>query len=140
MFVLAYARTYGIKAMITRCTNNYGMYQFPEKLIPKTIMMLEIAERKIKGIFHLAGATRVSRFEFAEAVAHEFGLDRSLITPSQMEDINWIAARPKDSSLDTSKAESMLNEKPFGEESLKSVEGRDFRVNGKWKRKVVEKW
>jgi len=37
-FVLAYARTYGLEAMITRCTNNYGPYQFPEKLIPKTII------------------------------------------------------------------------------------------------------
>jgi dTDP-glucose 4,6-dehydratase len=38
MFVLAYARTYSLHAMVTRCTNNYGMYQFPEKLIPKTII------------------------------------------------------------------------------------------------------
>ena len=38
MFVLAYVRTYGINACITRCTNNYGPYQFPEKLIPKTII------------------------------------------------------------------------------------------------------
>ncbi|HPS92148.1 MAG TPA: dTDP-glucose 4,6-dehydratase [Methanothrix sp.] len=38
VFVQAYARTYGIQAMITRCTNNYGPYQFPEKLIPKTIL------------------------------------------------------------------------------------------------------
>ncbi len=38
VFVLAYARTYGLEAMITRCTNNYGPYQFPEKLIPKTIL------------------------------------------------------------------------------------------------------
>ena len=38
VFVLAYARTYGLAAMITRCTNNYGPYQFPEKLIPKTIL------------------------------------------------------------------------------------------------------
>lgn len=38
VFVLAYARTYGLEAMITRCTNNYGPYQFPEKLIPKTII------------------------------------------------------------------------------------------------------
>ena len=38
MFVLAYARTYGLHAMITRCTNNYGAFQFPEKLIPKTII------------------------------------------------------------------------------------------------------
>ncbi len=38
MFVLAYVRTYGINASITRCTNNYGPYQFPEKLIPKAII------------------------------------------------------------------------------------------------------
>jgi len=38
VLVQAYARTYGLYAMITRCTNNYGPYQFPEKLIPKTIL------------------------------------------------------------------------------------------------------
>ena len=38
MFVLAYVRTYNIDAIITRCTNNYGPFQFPEKLIPKTII------------------------------------------------------------------------------------------------------
>jgi dTDP-glucose 4,6-dehydratase len=38
MFVLAYVRTYELDAVITRCTNNYGPYQFPEKLIPKTII------------------------------------------------------------------------------------------------------
>jgi len=37
-FVLGYSRTYGLNASITRCTNNYGPYQFPEKLIPKTII------------------------------------------------------------------------------------------------------
>ena len=37
-FVIAYHRTYGIKAIITRCTNNFGPYQHPEKLIPKTII------------------------------------------------------------------------------------------------------
>ncbi len=38
MLVLGYARTYNLNAKITRCTNNYGPYQFPEKLIPKTII------------------------------------------------------------------------------------------------------
>jgi len=36
--VAAYHRTYGIKCITTRCTNNFGPYQFPEKLIPKTII------------------------------------------------------------------------------------------------------
>jgi dTDP-glucose 4,6-dehydratase len=38
LFVMAYHRTHGIDACITRCTNNYGPYQFPEKLIPKVII------------------------------------------------------------------------------------------------------
>lgn len=38
MFATAYHKTYGLDAVIIRCTNNYGPYQFPEKLIPKTII------------------------------------------------------------------------------------------------------
>ena len=34
----SYVRTYGIRCIITRCTNNFGPFQFPEKLIPKTII------------------------------------------------------------------------------------------------------
>ena len=76
-------------------------------------MLLEIAERKLKGVFHLAGATRVSRFEFAKEIASVFGLDGNLIIPSRMDEINWIAKRPRDSSLDASKATKYLNEKPY---------------------------
>ena len=35
--VNAYAETYGVPAVVLRCTNNYGPYQFPEKLIPLMI-------------------------------------------------------------------------------------------------------
>jgi dTDP-glucose 4,6-dehydratase len=34
LLVLSYVRTYGVPAMITRASNNYGPYQFPEKVIP----------------------------------------------------------------------------------------------------------
>jgi dTDP-glucose 4,6-dehydratase len=37
MLVMAYAHTYGMPVNITRCSNNYGPYQFPEKLIPLLI-------------------------------------------------------------------------------------------------------
>jgi len=36
--VASYYRTYGINCITTRCTNNFGPCQFPEKLIPKTII------------------------------------------------------------------------------------------------------
>ena len=38
MLCRAYHKTYGLNVKITRCTNNFGPYQFPEKLIPKTII------------------------------------------------------------------------------------------------------
>ena len=38
MLVLAYNRTYGLPATISRCSNNYGPYHFPEKLIPLMIL------------------------------------------------------------------------------------------------------
>jgi len=37
LLVRAYCRTYGFPGIITRCSNNYGPYQFPEKLIPLMI-------------------------------------------------------------------------------------------------------
>jgi dTDP-glucose 4,6-dehydratase len=38
LLVLAYHHTFGLPAVITRCSNNYGPFQFPEKLIPLMIM------------------------------------------------------------------------------------------------------
>lgn len=38
MFALSYYKTYDLNVSITRCTNNFGPYQLPEKLIPKTII------------------------------------------------------------------------------------------------------
>ncbi|MEM0133392.1 dTDP-glucose 4,6-dehydratase, partial [Acidiplasma sp.] len=38
LLILAYFKTYGIPISITRSSNNYGPYQHPEKLIPKTII------------------------------------------------------------------------------------------------------
>lgn len=40
ILVRAYCNTYGMDAVITRCTNNFGPNQFPEKLIPKTIIRI----------------------------------------------------------------------------------------------------
>ena len=38
LLVLAYHRTYSLPVTISRCSNNYGLYQFPEKLIPLMIV------------------------------------------------------------------------------------------------------
>jgi len=47
--VRAWQRTYGLPVIITNCTNNYGPYQFPEKLIP--LMILNALEGKALPVY-----------------------------------------------------------------------------------------
>ena len=76
-------------------------------------MLIEISKRQIVGLIHLAGATRISRYEMAELVADKLSLDKKLLKPVNLDDMKWTAKRPKDSSLDVSEAFSILKEKPF---------------------------
>jgi len=46
MLVRSYHHTFGMNTVITRCSNNYGPYQFPEKLIPLFVTNL-LADKKI---------------------------------------------------------------------------------------------
>jgi dTDP-4-dehydrorhamnose reductase len=76
-------------------------------------MTLEAAERHLTGIYHLCGASRVSRYEFATKLAEVFDLDKGLIDKALSEQFSWPAKRPMDSSLDTSKAQRNLKCKPL---------------------------
>lgn len=70
--------------------------------------VVELVEEGAQGLYHVAGE-RVSRYEFAVRLAEKFGFDASLVKPAKMSDFNWKARRPRDSSLDTSKAKSTIS-------------------------------
>ena len=76
-------------------------------------MTIEVIERRLTGTFHLCGATRVSRFEFAQQIADAFDLDKGLIDKVLSLQFKWPARRPMDSSLDTSKAQKTLRCRPL---------------------------
>jgi dTDP-4-dehydrorhamnose reductase len=76
-------------------------------------MTLEVIEHKLTGIYHLCGATRLSRFEFAGQIADVFSLDKGLIDKVLSSQFTLPAKRPIDSSLDTSKAQQTLQHKPL---------------------------
>jgi dTDP-4-dehydrorhamnose reductase len=98
-------------------------------------MVLEAADRHLSGIYHLSGASRVSRYDFACELARAFDLDRRLILPTQMSDIGWLARRPMDSSLDTSKASGTLKNGPLNlYESLQVL--RDEILSGSRNRRA----
>jgi dTDP-4-dehydrorhamnose reductase len=71
-------------------------------------------ERDLEGLYHIAGAEAVSRLEFGRQVCRAFGYDESLLEPISMEDFEYVAARPPDSTLDTEKFASATGFKPAG--------------------------
>jgi len=68
--------------------------------------LVKIVEEKITGTLHIAGE-RLSRYEFAVELASVLGVERDLVKPKRIEEAKLIAPRPRDSSLDTTKAKEL---------------------------------
>jgi dTDP-glucose 4,6-dehydratase len=109
LMALSYSRTHGLDVVITRCTNNYGTRQHPEKVIPRWIRSacaggpIEVhgdglnvrewihVEDHVRGvwaalrdgfpgrIYHIAGGTAVTNLELAMHVAEVLGLPEDVI-------------------------------------------------------------
>lgn len=76
-------------------------------------MVLEILEKRITGTFHLAGATRLSRCEFAQHITKTFNLDPDYVKPVVSKEMSWLAKRPRDSSLNVELANRTFQHKPL---------------------------
>jgi dTDP-glucose 4,6-dehydratase len=109
LLVRAYIKTHGLDAVITRCSNNYGPYQFPEKLIPLMVVnalngkelpvygdgrnvrdwihvedhcrgIVTVAERGVKGeAYNLGGGAEKENIEIVRAILKHLGREENLI-------------------------------------------------------------
>jgi len=66
--------------------------------------IFELYQRNLQGVWHVAGVERCSKLHFAYKIAKIFGLNNKKIKPISIDESNLKAKRPKDSSLDVSKA------------------------------------
>lgn len=71
-------------------------------------LLLETAEKKLHGIYHLVGAKAMSKYEFGSAIARTFGFDPALIIPASVSDGGLVAARSLNLSLNTEKITQAL--------------------------------
>lgn len=137
MFVLSYRKTYHMNVSITRCTNNFGPYQLPEKLIPKTIIRAQrdlpipiygtgqnirdwihvqdhceaikaVLEKGEAGeVYNVSAGNEISNIEIAKKILSVLNKPESLI--------NFVEDRPGHDtrySLDSSKIRNKLNWQP----------------------------
>jgi dTDP-4-dehydrorhamnose reductase len=68
--------------------------------------ILQLLEKE-RGVIHLGGKERLSRYEFALKAADVYGLDKTLIKSCLQKDVQMAAPRPADVSLDISKAKEL---------------------------------
>ena len=110
MYVNAYYKTFGVPTLITRCSNNYGSYQFPEKLIPLVISnaragkdipvygdgknvrdwlfvedhcdaILTVMEKgKIGEVYNVGGNNEIQNIDIVKLILNHLGKPESLIT------------------------------------------------------------
>lgn len=73
--------------------------------------LVALLKNDAQGVFHTAGGERINRYAFSQIVADVFHLDKTLIQAISVNDMNWLAERPKDSSLDVSKVTRL--KKPY---------------------------
>jgi len=164
MFCLAYHKTYGLNVTITRCTNNFGPYQFPEKLIPKTIIRasmgmkvpiygsgksvrdwiyvidycealeLVLEKGKTGEIYNISAGNEVDNLTLVKKILRLMGKDEDLI--------EFVEDRPGHDtrySLDSSKIRKELNWRPRHsfEEALKETVNW-YLANESWWRPLID--
>ena len=110
LLVQAYHRTYGLPTTISRCSNNYGPYHFPEKLIPLMIINclhnkplpvygqglnvrdwlyvedhckaidLVLQNGRIGEVYNIGGHNEMKNIDIVKLIVHELGKSEDLIT------------------------------------------------------------
>ena len=150
LLVLAYARTYNLPVSISRCSNNYGPYQYPEKLIPLVIeralhnepvliygtglnlrdwldvkehnRAIDLIVRKGRAgqIYNIAGKNEIQNIEMVKKILKALDKPESLIQYT-----NDRAGHDRRYSMDVSKIQKELhwqNETNFEESLLSTIQ------------------
>jgi dTDP-4-dehydrorhamnose reductase len=81
--------------------------------LPDVVRQL-LARPELRGIFHWGGADRTTRYEAALTYCRVMGYDERLVHPARAADRHFPAARPRDTSLDSSRLASALGVAPVG--------------------------
>jgi dTDP-glucose 4,6-dehydratase len=165
LLALAYFKTFGQDVVVTRCSNNYGPYQFPEKLIPLMIIkavrdellpvygdglnvrdwihvddhcaaiVAALFEGKAGTIYNFGGDGELTNLEVVKLILKKLGKPESLIA--------FVTDRPghdRRYAIDSSLAEKQLNWKPrrdFGEGLEKTIEW--YLANRTWWQELLER-
>lgn len=165
LLVRSYFRTHGLNTVTTRCSNNYGHFQFPEKLIPLFVsnlidgiqvplygdgmnmrdwlhvddhcngIHLALTKGKAGEIYNIGGGTELTNLEMTEMILEAMGADWE-------ESVRYVEDRKGHDlrySVDCTKAEEELGyfpQVPFSQGLIETIEW--YKTNESWWRPLKE--
>ncbi len=163
MMALSFHHTYGLPVVITRCSNNYGSYQFPEKLIPLMIIntlnniklpvygdgmnvrdwiyvvdhnrAVEVVFEKGKEgeVYNIGARTEMPNIEIVKLILKELGKSEDMI--------EYVKDRPghdRRYAIDSTKIESELGWNPkFNFENAVSQTIKWYLDNKQWWKRII---
>lgn len=115
LLVMAYARTYGLPVTISRCSNNYGPYQFPEKLIP-VVISKALKNEKIP-VYGTGANVR----DWIHVIDHNIGVDK-IVRNGRVGEVYNLGGHSERSNLEVVK--TILKQLDKSEELITFVEDR----------------
>ena len=163
MLVAAFGHSYGLKYNITRCSNNYGKFQFPEKMIPLminnalnnkklpiygdglqvrdwllvqdhcTAIWKVLTQGKDNEVYNIGGNNEKTNLEVVKLILEQLGKDESLI-----EHVTDRAGHDRRYAIDSSKIMRELGWKPSVtfEEGIKQTIAW-YLENSSWLKKII---
>jgi dTDP-glucose 4,6-dehydratase len=164
LLVRSYHKTYGVAAIITRSSNNFGPYQYPEKLIPLFItnamedkplplygdgknvrdwiyvldnceaIDLVLSKGRIGEVYNIGGSNELENIKITEAILENLQKPRSLITP-----VTDRPAHDRRYSVDCSKIQKLgwRPKRKFVEALSETIKW--YQANEKWWRRIKDK-
>lgn len=89
-------------------------------------VLVELCRRQVQGLFHLGGATYLTRYQLTQELARFFGLNPGLVHPISTADAAQKAPRPLRSGLRTQALESLLDHTPLSlSQGLERLAGQE---------------
>ena len=115
LLVMAYRRTFGVPVTISRCSNNYGPYQFPEKLIP-VVISRALADEKVP-VYGNGANVR----DWIHVIDHNIGVDL-IVRHGREGEVYNLGGHSERSNLEVVK--TILKQMGKGEDLIEYVEDR----------------
>jgi dTDP-4-dehydrorhamnose reductase len=108
-----------VEKLISRLRNGETVSGFTDQTFTPistgnlALFLEEIFERHLTGIYNIASSQPCTKYEFIKAAVRAFGFDPEAVKPGLSSSVNYLAPRPRDVSLDTTKARNTFKTKSW---------------------------